>query len=103
MQRTRLVSLFTLFTIGLTVSAANLFAQQTPSAPTRLTLEVTFYPGRKPAYETVPGPESKPSGAWFGLFGHIASWRAPAGAQPVEAVRVVSRIEGDAVRVTVST
>lgn len=103
MQRNRLISLFILFTIGLTVSAANVFAQQSPSAPTRLALEVTFYPGRKPAYETVPGPDSKPSGAWFGLFAHIASWQAPAGAPEVEAVRVVSRVDGDAVRVTVST
>lgn len=103
MQRTRLVSWFILFTIGLTVSVANVFPQQAPSGPTRLALEVTFYPGRKPAYETVPGPDSKPSGAWFGLFAHIASWQAPAGAPQVEAVRVVSRVEGDAVRVTVST
>jgi len=50
----------------------------------------------------VPGPDSKPSGAWFGLFARIASWQAPAGAPPVEAVRVVSRVEGDAVRVAVS-
>ncbi len=103
MQINRLFSLFILFTIGLTVSAANVFAQQNPSAPTRLALEVTFYPGRKPAYETVPGPDSKPSGAWFGLFSHVASWQAPAGAQQVEAVRVLSRVEGDAVRVIVST
>jgi hypothetical protein len=103
MKITRLVGLFILFTIGLTVLATNTFAQQGPSAPTRLALEVTFYPGRKPAYETVPGPDSKPSGAWFGLLDHIASWQAPADAQQVEAVRVVSRVEGDAVRVTVST
>jgi hypothetical protein len=103
MQRTRSISLFILFMIGLTVSPANVFAQQDPSAPTRLALEVTYYPGRKPAYETVPGPDSKPSGGWFGLFAHIASWQAPAGAPPVEAVRVVSRVEGNAVRVTVST
>ncbi|SRR5258706_15927436 len=103
MQRTRLFSLFILFTIGLTVSAANVFAQQGPSGPTRLALEVTFYPGRKPAYETVAGPDSKPTGAWFGLFAHIASWQAPAGEPQVEAVRVVSRVEGDAVSVTVST
>ena len=101
MKLTRLFSI--LFIIGLTISGANVFAQQDPSAPTRLALEVTFYPGRKPAYETVPGPDSKPSGAWFGLFAHIASWQAPAGAPPVEAVRVISRAEGDAVRVTVST
>ena len=101
MNLTRLFSI--LFMIGLTVSGASVFAQQEPFVPTRLALEVTFYPGRKPAYETVPGPDSKPSGAWFGLFAHIASWQAPAGAPPVEAVRVISRAEGDAVRVTVST
>jgi len=103
MQVIRLFSLFILFTIGLTVPAAKVYAQQDVPAPTRLALEVTFYSGRKPAYETVPGPDSKPSGAWFGLFGRIASWQAPAGAQPIEAVRVISRVEGDAVRVTVST
>lgn len=103
MQVIRLISLFILFTIGLTVPAAKVYAQQDVPAPTRLALEVTFYPGRKPAYETVPGPDSKPSGAWFALFGRIASWQAPAGAQPIEAVRVISRVEGDAVRVTVST
>jgi hypothetical protein len=103
MQMTRLVTLFILFTIGLTVSAANVFTQQSPSTLTRLALEVTFYPGRKPAYEAVPAAESKPSGAWFGLFAHIASWQAPPGVPQLEAVRVVSRVEGDAVRVTVST
>jgi hypothetical protein len=80
MQITRLFSLFILFTIGLTVPAAKVYAQQDVPAPTRLALEVTFYPGRQPAYETVPGPDSKPSGAWFGFFGRIASWQAPAGA-----------------------
>src|SRR5215831_6028273 len=99
MQRIRLVSLIILFMIGLVVSEACVFSQQGPDGPTRLALEVSFYPGRKPAYETVPGPDSKPSGAWFGLFARIASWQAPAGAPPVEAVRVVSRVEGDAVRV----
>jgi len=103
MQVVRVFSLFILFTIGLTAPATKMYAQQNVPAPTRLALEVTFYPGRKPAYETVPGPDSKPSGAWFGLFGRIASWQPPAGAQPIEAVRVISRVEGDAVRVTVST
>jgi hypothetical protein len=103
MQVIRWFSLLIVFAIGLTVSAANIHAQQVVPAPTRLALEVTFYPGRKPAYEAVPGPDSKPSGAWFGLFGRIASWRPPAGTQPIEAVRVISRVEGEAVRVTVST
>lgn len=103
MQVVRLFSLFILFTVGLIVPAAKLHAQQEVPGPTRLALEVTFYAGRKPAYQTVPGPESKPSGAWYGLFGRVASWQATAGAQPIEAVRVISKIEGDAVRVTVST
>ena len=103
MQVIRWFSLLIVFTIGLTVPAAKMYAQQDVPAPTRLALEVTFYPGQKPAYETVPGPDSKPSGAWFGWFARIASWQAPAGAQPIEAVRVISRVEGDAVRVTVST
>jgi hypothetical protein len=103
MQVIRLFSLFIFFTIGLTVPASKVFAQQGVSAPTRLALEVTFYPGRKPAYQTVPGADSKPSGAWFGFFARIASWQPPAGAQQIEAVRVISRVEGDAVLVTVST
>jgi len=101
MQLIRLFSLFILFTFGL-ILPAKVCAQQEIPGPTRLALEVTFYQGRKPAYETVPGADSKPSGAWFALFGRIASWHPPAGAQPIEAVRVISRVEGDAVRVTVS-
>jgi len=102
MQVIRVFSLFILFTIGLTVPAAKVYGQQDSPAPTRLALEITFYPGRKPAYQTVPGPDSKPSGAWFGLFARTASWQAPAGEQPAEAVRVISRVEEDAVRITVS-
>jgi len=103
MQLIRLFSLSILFAIGLTVPAARIYAQQDVPGPTRLALEVTYYQGRTPAYETVPGPDAKPSGAWFGFFGRIASWKAPGGYQPIEAVRVISRVEGDAVRVTVST
>src|SRR6476660_604574 len=99
----RWFSFFILFTIGLTVPTAKVCAQQDVPGPTRLALEVTYYQGRKPAYETVPGPDSKPSGAWFGMFGRVASWQPPAGAEPIEAVRVISRVEGDAVRVIVST
>ena len=103
MQVIRLFALFILLTIALIVPAARVFAQQDVSPPTRLALEVTFYPGRNPAYLTVPGPDSKPSGAWYALFARIASWQPPAGAQKIEAVRVISRVEGDAVSVTVST
>jgi hypothetical protein len=93
MQVIRLFGLFILFTIVLTVPAATGWAQQDVSPPTRLALEVTFYPGRKPAYESVPGPDSKPTGSWYALFGRIAGWQPPVGAQPIEAVRVISQIE----------
>lgn len=101
----RLIRLFgfVLFSFGLIVPAVNVFAQQEAATPTRLALEVTYYPGRNPAYSTVPGPEAKPSGAWYGAFARLPSWQPPAGAQPIEAVRVISRVEGDAVLVTVST
>jgi len=103
MQVVRLFGLFILFTIVLTVPTSTGFARQDVSSPTRLALEVTFYAGRNPAYQTVPGPDSKPTGAWYALFARIASWQRPTGAQKTEAVRVISRVEGDAVRVTVST
>jgi hypothetical protein len=103
MQVIRMFSLFILLTIGLTGLAAKVLAQQEVSPPTRLALEVTFFPGRNPAYSTVPGPDAKASGAWYALFARIPSWQPPAGAQQIEAVRVISRVEGDAVKVTVST
>jgi hypothetical protein len=103
MKLIRLFGWFIFLTIGLTAPAVKLYAQQATSGPTGLALEITYYPGRDPGYQPVPGADSKPSGAWFGMFRRIASWQAPAGAQPIEAVRVISRVEGDAVRVTVST
>ena len=103
MQVIRLFGLFILFTVVLTVPATRGFTHQDVSTPTRLALEVTFYPGRKPAYESVPGPDSKPTGSWYALFGRIPGWQSPVGAQPIEAVRVISQIEELGVRVTVST
>ncbi len=100
MKRITVLSFLILVSIGTTL---NTLAQDGVPAPTMLTVEVTFYPGRKPAYETVPGPNAKPSGAWFGLFARTKSGPSAAGASAVEAVRVVSRVEADGVRVTVST
>jgi hypothetical protein len=100
MKRIISLSFLILFSIGPTLNAR---AQDAAPAPTLLSLEVTFYPGRKPAYETVPGPNAKPSGAWFGLFARTKDWQTPAGAAPIEAVRVISRVEADGVHVIVST
>jgi hypothetical protein len=103
MRFIRLFALLVFFAFGLTIPEAGVSAQQDVSPPTRLALEVTFYPGRNPAYSTVPGPDAKPSGAWYALFARVPSWQPPAGAELIEAVRVISRVEGDAVLVTVST
>jgi hypothetical protein len=100
MKKITLLSFLILVSISPTL---NTLAQDGVSTPTMLTLEVTFYPGRKPAYQTVPGPNAKPSGSWFGLFARTKSLQLPAGASAVEAVRVVSRIEAGGVRVIVST
>lgn len=102
MKVIRQVGIFILFAIGLTIPAVRVVAQEV-SPPTRLALEVTFYPGRNPAYSTVPGPDAKPSGAWYAMFARVPSWQPSAGTQEIEAVRVISRVEGDGVMVTVST
>jgi hypothetical protein len=94
-----------LFLVCFLVSPKALVAQEsapTPT-PTRLALEVTYYPGKKPAYQTVQVADSQQQGTWYALFGHITSWRPIAGAPVIRAVRLVPRIEGDAVRVIVST
>jgi hypothetical protein len=87
----------------LIISSGKSFAQQQQAAPSRLALEVTFYSGRAPAFQTVPPAGSGPSGGWFGFFRRIDGWQPHPGVPPVEAVRVTSQIEGNAVRVFVST
>jgi hypothetical protein len=87
-----------LIVFGLGLPAA-LIAQQNPP-PTRLALEVTFYPGRNPTYQTVPVGKTK--GTWYSLFGRIPSWQPPIEARLTRAVRIVPSVEGDAVRIVVS-
>lgn len=102
MKRTGFIILAITIIFLLFPSAAPAFSQQQQSAPTGLVLEITYFQGRPPAYLAVPGPDSKPNGAWYGMFGHVPSWQPPAGFLPVQAVNILSRVEGDAVRVTVS-
>lgn len=45
------------------VSPKVLVAQESAPTPTRLALEVTYYPGRKPAYQTVQVADSQQQGA----------------------------------------
>lgn len=76
--------------------------QQNHPAPTGLALEVTYYKDKPPAYATVPGPDAKLNGAWYGLFRRVPSWQPSVEDLPVRAVNVISRLEGDAVRIVVS-
>jgi hypothetical protein len=76
--------------------------QQTRPAPTGLALEIVFYQGRAPAYQTVPHPEAKPVGAWYALFGHVPSWQPAPDALPVKAVNILPHLEGERVRIVVS-
>jgi hypothetical protein len=71
-------------------------------APTGLALEITFYQGKAPAYQAVPSPEAKPTGAWYAMFGRVLSWQPPVDALPVKAVNILPRLEGDTVRIAVS-
>lgn len=93
---------------ALLVASQHLYAHAAPSqqqvqpTPTRLVLEVAYYTGRPPAYQSVPKSDSKASGAWYALFRQVPSWQPPAGFLPVRAVNILSRLEGDAIRVTVS-
>jgi hypothetical protein len=76
--------------------------KQAGGEPAGLALEIIFYKGMPPAYQTVSPAVSSPKGAWYGRFGRVSSWQPPEGALPVRAVNVTSRKEGDAVRVNVS-
>lgn len=75
---------------------------QTRPAATGLALEVTYFEGRPPAYQPVLGVNMPRRGSWYALFGRVADWQLPAGAQPIDAVRLVPYLEGDRVRITVS-
>jgi hypothetical protein len=97
------LSRYALLTFSVLLLSFSAVAQQQQAPTSRLALEVTFYSGRAPAFETVPPAGSGPGGAWFGLFRRIASWKPQTEAPPVEAVRVTSKLEGDTVRVFVST
>ncbi|HEY0005643.1 MAG TPA: hypothetical protein VGB17_12605 [Pyrinomonadaceae bacterium] len=76
--------------------------RQPAPAPTGLALEVSSYKGLPPSYINVPGPDAKPMGAWYARFRRVAGWQPPAGALPVQAVDIKSRLEGDGVRVIVT-
>src|SRR5882724_1283224 len=107
-------TLFILTTVALIVfptaassqeNRTSLKSQPSPivnAGPTRLALEVFYFPGAAPAYQGVPGPEGKRSGGWFARFSRTPNWQLPEGALPVMAVKIDSQFNGETVDIYVS-
>lgn len=85
----------------ISICCSPLHAQESPPPPNRLALEVTFYPGRKPAYQAVPAANTGSKWAWYAMLKHIDSWQPPPEGHMIRAVKLVPRVEGDAARVNV--
>jgi hypothetical protein len=95
MIKWRSVALLCVALCGL-CGAVRVHAQATTvEGPTGLAVEVVCEDGRA-AYVQVP------HWTWFGRFRRIESWRPPAGALPVGAVRITPTMEGAAVRINVA-
>jgi hypothetical protein len=96
MTKIRLTQAMLLLAVCAIAAAGHVSAQETASQPTRLALEVTYYPGRTPAYQAV-----KREGGWYGLFARIDAQNTPRNAA-LRAVHVASYLEQDTVRVIIS-
>jgi hypothetical protein len=88
------------FFIIIFFAAPAAMAQQTPLEPTRLALEVHFYPNEAPAYQAVSA--SSRSGAWYARFARVQGWVQPANAPAVTAVNIKSELAEDGVRVWIT-
>lgn len=75
---------------------------RTNSEPIGLILEVTYHKENKPAYLPVSENASRSKGGLFSNFQRAANWRQSEGSRPVSAVNIVSRLEGDSVKINVS-
>ena len=84
-------------------ATANALQQSPPQqTPTRLALEIVFLKGQPPSLYPVAGPQAKQSGGYSARFGRVAGWKLPDGVLPVRAVQVVSRLEGEQIKVWVA-
>lgn len=84
------------------LSTIEIAAQQNPEAkaPTGSALEIVYYNGLAPAYQSVSATGS--GGGWFAKFRRLPNFQPKDDSLPVNAVNIVSRREGDAVRVFLS-
>lgn len=95
MKTLRVVLLIVLASCFLQINAGAQ-QKQAAQAPTGLALEITYYKGNRPAYQTVP------NNAWYARFRRIEGWKPADDDLPVQAVNIACRMEGTAVRVVVS-
>jgi hypothetical protein len=96
MKTLRVVLLSLLLSCFLQTGAHAVQEKQANQAPTGLSLEITYFKGRPPAYQIVP------QSSWYALFRRISAWTPPPDSLPVLAVNVSSRMEAEGVRVIVS-
>lgn len=75
-------------------------AHQVPLEPTRLALEVHFYPNEAPAYQAISA--SSRSGAWYARFARVQGWIQPANVPAVTAVNIRSELIEEGVRVWIT-
>lgn len=95
----RAVALVALF-VSLAFVAAS--AQEaSPPVPSNLILQVTYFEGAQTSFILVPkGPEMV--GAWYGRFQVVPRPPDAKDTTPVQAVNVVSRVEGEGAQIKVS-
>jgi len=77
-------------------------AAEKKTIPNGLVLKIVYFKGKPTSYQPVPDAGAKVGGAWYALFQQIPNWQPPAAALSVRAVNIISRIEGNAVKVNVS-
>ncbi|MGI8787934.1 MAG: hypothetical protein ACR2HG_09260 [Pyrinomonadaceae bacterium] len=90
--------------IFLILCFGNIFAsaqsvKEPKSAPTGLTLEVTFIKGRPPAYLTVGDSLATARSTLYGAYTLLPNFQTSAERPPVQAVKIISYLENGAVKV----
>lgn len=76
------------------------FAQK--NSPGELVLEITYFSGRAPAYQTISESAADSKWAWYSLFKRTPNFQVPADAFPVRAVKFVPFFVKDTVKINVS-
>lgn len=76
------------------------FAQKNSSGG--LALEITFYKGKPPAFQTIAESSASAKWAWYSLFERTPDFQPSAGTLTVRAVKFVPYLEKDAVKINVS-